>query len=487
MPFFLYLLSAFIFVFQGAKAQNVSPYLTEKNFQNEKNYSVKIEGIINSSLAKTNQKNIYQKNILPDNFSKNYINNEVDLGLDNQSFIKGATKLNNNNILGITSKFELNFNTNSKNENPNLDQIFLYLDNNFGRFEFGNFVAVNQKMKYGPARFARGAGGINGKYLEHVNLPILNQDSAYCNGNISSPSCANIKHPRFITLAQSPIGHGGYAKGFYPRDVDNFYSLNSKISDFNRTNFRALRDDSYEGVEDALKFSYYTKKINQIQLGASYAPLSSNQGFTAKTAPDSNDIKLQNLLSFGVNYSNDFDNLNISASTTAEYAKPKTKNGIARNDLMAYDFGASLGYFGFTLGGSFGSWGKSLYAKNGIYSCAYDYSKNLQLQNCDNASDGLKNSSYYTTGIAYQIGPINTSLTSINSSFQKNKYSAISFGIDYKIKKNLITYFEITQYKFKSDQLNIFNLSEEIKVANLAKKIQDNNGKVFLTGIYYLF
>jgi hypothetical protein len=47
-----------------------------------------------------------------------------------------------------TSKFELNFNTNSKNENPNLDQVFLYLDNNFGRFEFGNFVAVNQKMKY---------------------------------------------------------------------------------------------------------------------------------------------------------------------------------------------------------------------------------------------------------------------------------------------------------------------------------------------------
>ena len=74
-----------------------------------------------------------------------------------------------------------------------------------------------------------------------------------------------------------------------------------------------------------------------------------------------------------------------------------------------------------------------------------------------------------------------------NSSFQRNKYSAISFGIDYKIKKNLLTYFEITQYKFKSDQLNIFDLSSQIKVANLTQKIQDNNGKVFLTGIYYLF
>ena len=487
MPFFIYLLSVFAFVFQSLEAQNVSPYLTEKNFHNNNNYSIEVGGIINSSLAKTNQKNIYQKNILPDNFSKNYINNEVDLGLDSQSFVKGAIKLNNNNILGVTSKFELNFNTNSKNENPNLDQVFLYLDNNFGRFEFGNFVAVNQKMKYGPARFARGAGGINGKYLEHVNLPILNQDSSLCKDNILLNSCANIKHSRFITLAQSPIGHGGYAKGFYPRDVDNFYNLNSKISDFNRNNFRALRDDSYEGLEDALKFSYYTKKINQIQFGASYAPISSNQGFTAKTAPDSKDIKLQNLLSLGINYSNDFDNLNISASSTAEYAKPQTKNGIARNELLAYDFGASLSYFGFTLGGSFGSWGKSLYAKNGSYSCAYDYSKNLSSQNCENSSNNLKNSSYYTTGLAYQIGPINASLTTINSSFQKNKYGAISFGIDYKIKKNLLTYFEITQYKFKSDELNIFDLSTEIKVANFTKKIQNNNGKVFLTGIYYLF
>ncbi len=92
-------------VFEGSNAQNISPYLTEKNFQNNQNYSFEIDGIINSSLAKTNQKNIYQKNILPDNFSKNYINNEIDLGLDNQSFVKGAIKLNNNNILGITSKF----------------------------------------------------------------------------------------------------------------------------------------------------------------------------------------------------------------------------------------------------------------------------------------------------------------------------------------------------------------------------------------------
>ena len=50
MPFFIYLLSAFIFVFQSVKAQNVSPYLTEKNFHNNGNYSIEVNGIINSLL-----------------------------------------------------------------------------------------------------------------------------------------------------------------------------------------------------------------------------------------------------------------------------------------------------------------------------------------------------------------------------------------------------------------------------------------------------
>ena len=58
MPFFIYLLAVLMLVFEGSNAQNISPYLTEKNFQNNQNYSFEIDGIINASLAKTNQKNI---------------------------------------------------------------------------------------------------------------------------------------------------------------------------------------------------------------------------------------------------------------------------------------------------------------------------------------------------------------------------------------------------------------------------------------------
>jgi hypothetical protein len=121
MPFFIYLLSVFITVFQSLGAQNVSPYLTEKNFHKNNDYSIEFDGIINSSLAKTNQKNIYQKNILPDNYSKNYIANEANFGLDNQSFIKGAIKLNNNNIIHHNNNLKnlkyIHNNYNNKNTN----------------------------------------------------------------------------------------------------------------------------------------------------------------------------------------------------------------------------------------------------------------------------------------------------------------------------------------------------------------------------------
>lgn len=451
----------------GANAQNISPYITNKNFKEQQKFKFEISNLVNSTLSFSKQSKDYEMAIMPDNFSKNYINNNINLNVDNQIFAKGALKLKNNNFIGATAKFELNYNTTNKKQNPNLDQFFIYHENDFGKFEFGNYQAVNQKMKFGPTRFARGAGGINGKYLEYVNLPTLSNKNLICSENILKSDCQNIQYPRFIMLAQSPIGHGGYAKGFYPRDVDNNY-LKNNLSDFNKYNFRTLKDDSFEGLEDALKLSYYSPKINDIQVGFSYTPRSSNQGFTSKTAPDSRDLKLRDLWSFGINYSHDFDNLNLSLSSTAETAKPIKNSEINRNDLISFDVGGSLSYFGFTIGGSYGSWGKSLSAKNQIYQ------NNIE-------------SSYYTSGIAYQIGPIKSSITSLNSNFQNNKYRALSFGIDYKLKKNLITYIELTRFEFEVKQIKYFDLSSQIKVANSLNNLQNNSGNVFLTGIYYIF
>lgn len=432
-----------LFAINSAQAQTIA----DKNFVKENSPIFLVDGFSNFSATATNQNsNFGQKKFLV-------------AGNDSQFFFKTGVKTSSLAKYGAIAKIEFNFNSKNsrkKNENPNLDQAFLFAQNSLGKFELGNLQSPNQKMKTGAAKLARGAGGINGKYLENVNLP-----------NVTNAS-SNLKLPAFILLAQSPIGHGGFARSNY---------LN-----FNRSNFRALKDDSFDGVEDATKINYYTPQIEGLQLGVSFAPNSANSGITATNYYNSSAIKISNITSFAANYSQDFDNLGVEISASFEQGQVKNSSNsdaVSRHNLSAYDFGAALSYFGFNVGASYGSWGKSLQAKNGIYSCNYDSSKNLTEQNCSENSQKFGEANYYTGGISYNFGPISASATAIKSQFQKNKYQAISLGVDYKLSRDLMPYFELTKFAFKSNQPKALGLQQQ--------SIKNNQSYVFLTGILISF
>lgn len=469
-------------------------YISNKKYLG-KNNAVFVEGFINFNFANYHQSQAYSNKLLPDNISKNNLSGqETSLGNDSQIFLKATHKISSQQRVGSIAKFEFNISSNKPKQNPNLDQIYLFFENNFGNFEVGNNFAVNQKMKYGPAKIARGSGGINGKYLQYVNLPMLsspsNSTSPACNG-FGSTSCSTLKMPRFITLAQLPVGHGGYAKSNYSRSSDNLYdTANQNYLAYNRSNFRAFKDDSYDGYEDALKLSYYTPRIQGIQFGLSYAYDSHNNGFTANTAYDSENIRLKNILSVGVNYLEDFNNLGVAISSTAEKANVQNSRSslnAKRYDLMAYDIGMVMSYFGFKFALSYGNWNKSLQPQNGIYSCNYNSQINISSQNCTTSNNKFRNPYYYTTGLSYQIGPISTSITSLHSYFQNNKYRAISFGLDYKYSKNILPYFEITHFNFMANQPQANDIINNANLDNQARQIKNNQGKVFLTGILYSF
>lgn len=441
----------YIFIFLVFPTFSFAKTIAEKEFKEVGKPVFVVDGYVNFFAALSNQATNFERKILPDGFSSNNLDEKNYLENDTQIFFKTGVKTTDDAKYGAVAKVEFNANTSRFNEKPNLDQAYLFSEQKFGNFEVGNYFAANQTMKVGPARFTHGAGGINGKYLEYVNLPMA---TSYSNAN--SP---NIKLPQFILLAQSPIGHGGYAKSFHSRNVDNNYSENAaSYGAFNRSNFRSIKDNSFEGMEDATKITYYTPRIEGLQIGLSYAPQSNSNGFTQTTVYDSNQARLENIFSAGVNYTHDFDNINLLLSATAEKSQVKNSKstyGVQRQDLMAYDLGFSVSYFGFDFGASYGNWGSSLQAKNGTY--AYDNS--------------FSNPYYYTLGLAYNFGPIGASLTSLKSTFQKNDYSAISLGLDYKLKRDLMPYFEVTKFEFKSNQA----------------QIQNNQGYVFLTGILYSF
>jgi hypothetical protein len=359
--------------------------------------------------------------------------------------------------------------------------------------------------------------------LEYINLPMLADStqlptgtnpiggSSGCNGfrvaqdgtvtpTPSTAACNNIKLPRFILLPTSPISQGGYAKGFYNRATDNDYSTsNFNDGSFNNGSTKNgnlvtnHNDGSFGQLENATKVSYYIPRIAGWQLGASFTPDTGNRGSSASfTGDNSGDMK--NVASWGINYSDNFDNLGLALSATGErgsFEQDKTAS-VKRNDLNAYEVGAMMTFFGFTFGGSYGSWGKSLQPKTGPYSCNYNGSVAITNQDCSGTNAGKKfnDSNYYTLGTAYQFGPVAASVTYLNSQFQKNKYQALSFGVDYKMAKGLMPYIEVTKFGFTSNQPKYLDGSTKIDQADLSssqRQIKDNNGYVALAGILFAF
>lgn len=380
---------------------------------------------------------------------KNY-----SFGNDSQLFIKKDANFKESKF-GATVKLETNFNSDNRNEIPLIDQAYLNFDSKIGKFEIGNIIAVNQKMKYDPSRIARGAGGINGKYLEHINI------SYFFNKKIENN---NFMISDFIFLAQSPIGHGGYARGVYRYENDNYY--NSKKID-NSHNYRSIKDNSFDGLEDALKLNYYTPRISGIQAGLSYTPKTSNNGVQKNISKYFNTNHYKNVFSYGINFLSNINNVGIALALTGENGKYDKSNFLLsqrRYNLSSYDLSATLSYFGFKFSLSNGLWKKSGLIKSDFYSC-------------NNKCKNYSNSNYKSAGLIYQFGPLSLSLTAIRTNFLNNIYKAYSSGFDYKFNKHLTSYFEYTKFNFDSP----------INYKNDNTAIINNGGNIFLSGISYSF
>ncbi len=520
---YLAFLVAGFFVNSAVQAQQLRS--SADNFSNAP--TVTVGGYMNASAAFKGQSAAYEKDRLPDEKltngttdptnpgTHNRTTSTADFTNDSEIYIKAGGINEYGMKYGAVVQLEADVNSDGLKQGINASRAYIFTESMSGKFEFGNNIGANQKMKVGPDIFARAAGGINGKYLQFINLPMLADSSQLsaadflgtCAGyqvdnngnpvNNAGANCSNVKLPRFILIPQSPIAHGGYAKGFYNRsynyatgyngdpDYTNSAANSSNGFNKNKNDMSQYHDGSFGQLENATKLSYYTPRISGLQLGVSATPDTGNRGSSASiTGNNSGDIK--NVISWGINYSDTLGNLGFAFSVNGENGKyEQTKTATTqRNDLNAYEFGAMATFFGFTIGGSYGSWGKSMQPKTGIYSCDYDSKLTLANQTCASAGNAFKNSSYWTTGLAYQFGPVAASITTIKSQFQNNDYEAASFGIDYRMAKGLMPYVEVTQFKFTSNKPSYNNDSGTTVVSNA---ILDNEGYVVLAGLIFSF
>ena len=167
-----------ILFFSIISTNSIALEIPESKFESSYSPVFLTSGFVNFSSSKRSEDSNFKNKYLPDNSSINHFKNNESLGNDSQIYLKSGFITDDKTIYGAVAKLEYNINTdNNKTEKLNLDQAFIYQESKFGKIEFGNNKAVNQKMKVGPARFARGAGGINGKYLENVNFSIFSNSS----------------------------------------------------------------------------------------------------------------------------------------------------------------------------------------------------------------------------------------------------------------------------------------------------------------------
>lgn len=487
-----------------------------------------VGGFINFSAVGANQSKAYSQDRLPDASldaqgkvdatnittagTNNRYSNKTDFVNDSEIYIKVGAISDSGLKYGAIVELQADTSSNGRGNGFNADKSFIFTESQVGKFEFGNNMAANQKMKVGPSVFARAAGGINGKYLEFINTPMLADSTqitnnggvaAVCAGGAGGVPCQNVKLPRFILIPQSPVAHGGYAKGFYNggsvTNSDGNYNIddvgttgsfnaNSLLTGNNvPSNNLGIKNGAFGQMEDATKVSYFTPRVNGWQIGSSFTPDTGNTG-TSATVSGRNSGDIKNVVSWGLNYSNTFGNLGVALSATGENgqfenSKLNSTTNIRRNRLNSYDAGIMMTYFGFTIGGSYGSWGNSLQQTQGIYSCDYDSTQNLAAQDCSSTvKKKFQNATYYTGGAAYEFGPFAASWTFMSSTFQKNKYQAHSFGIDYKMARGLMPYIEVTKFKFTSNQPQALDIA-----TTASKQIFNNQGYVGLIGLLFAF
>ena len=414
--------------------------------ETENIYSYKL--LSNSYLSNRNQSN----KALQNEYSKNNYDKKYALENNSQLFLEAKKLINEQQSISLKIKLESELSSNANNFRIDIDESFLLLENTLGNLELGATKASNQKMKAGVANInnSNNFAIANGNYLKNIILPRFNS-SAFVN---------NFNSPLFITIPQLPIAHNGEGIG----------------ADFNEDRIKILRNTSFNGMEDANKISYYSPRISNLQLAISYTPDSSKSYFSTSVFNNKN-WRVVDITTLNANYLHYLENdlsYELSASLENGRSKNNYQNNTKKRNLLAFDFGATANYFGFTLASNIGFWGNSLQNKNSNCDIV---NINLNPQNQDNLCSYRQNNfkpNYYALGLGYKISHFSLGISHFQSQLQKNYYSADALNFGYKINKDVNLYLETVNFSFKTKNIPNINLSK-------------NKGLIALTGINLKF
>lgn len=373
------------------------------------------------------------------------LNSDHPIHLDTNAAIKNKNQSLLNNIK-INIKFQntinfikyggsIIFNTDTSQSKSGYiaitDHTMLFLETKLGRFEIGSNTGAAYALKVNAANFAAATGGIDSDGINWYNN--------------------NFKADQLTTQADISDCLFLYSPNIWSNDIA-IYKANTKFTEqyFYKLYLGGKRRNSN-------KLTYFSPTFSGLRFGISYIPDSSTFGTTLVSATSNKkELGFRNIIQIGIQYAEQLNLINFKAALIGECGKAVYKpSKIAKNKLLAWEFGFNAAYMGIIIGGSYGNLGRSGLDR---------YSANTIISN-HNQLTAKKSSSYWTAGIGYNFGPFASSLTylksqkSINDNLQANSLQNLVLGIDYKLFPGFLPYMEIAF--FKAHQYN--NISHGIK------------------------
>lgn len=295
------------------------------------------------------------------------------------------------------------------------EQAMIYLENEFSHVEIGSYTGISNTMKVNAATFASATGGING-------------DSQYYWNKVISPTTST-GNPIETIFLQTP---------------------NLPTNELGTIGIKGM---------NATKINYYTPEFSGFRFGISYIPDAKVYGTIASANSVFRDEDgFKNVFETGLSCIGEVKNIGIKFAMVSEFGKNKVST---KKDLRTWEVGTNLTYHGFTVGGSYGNWGKYKAPKTGINKYA--------------------GTSYWTMGIGYAYGPLSASITHLQSkkgmeaNQKANTLRNTVLGVDYKIVAGLLSYLEFSSFKMND------------KSTTELQDNKSNKGHIFMFGMKLKF
>lgn len=354
-------------------------------------------------------------------FQAGYVSDDRDAAQNSTAFRNDNTVIvkvdgKTNGGLGYGAQIDLEADTtnDANNQGVNASRTFTYLEGSFGRVELGGNKSVAATSRVDASSIAVATGGINGGWGNFANGTAAVATRA-------SNAGSNAAGGNFITHAKLSSEHGAY----------------NRVGD--------------ETTYNATKISYYTPKFSGFQAGVSYTPQIDDRG---QTITSSTTASVDNVWDLALGYNNTFSG-GYKFAAAGTYETGSGNNGAGPSgfgsDIRGWNLGASLGYQGFSVAGSYGRQSDT----------GFGAANNIE-------------GDYWTAGLGYATGPIGLSATYLNSSTDTgavtNDFSNIVLGADYKLAPGLTPYAEVSFYDFDG-----------------AVAINQNQGTAFILGTQVAF